>query len=66
MIDTEDRKDRAARYRAVAERIRNLAGRIPYDFKRRAQLEALAGGFQRSADRLDAAREPSAPNDRRR
>jgi hypothetical protein len=66
MIDTDDRKDRAARYRAVAERIRNLAGRIPYDFKRRAQPEALADEFQRSADRLDAGRELCAPNDRRR
>lgn len=52
-IDKEERSERAAKYRLIADRIRMLAGRIPYVFRSRAQLHALADGFERLADRVD-------------
>jgi hypothetical protein len=41
-------------YRQTARTLRQLAAEIRYDFCRREQLLALADGFDRYAERLEA------------
>ena len=53
MSDSELPQSRAAHFRSVADRLRALAGELPYDPNRRAQLLALADGFDRYADRWE-------------
>lgn len=54
LLDEEDR-ERARYYRATARKLRELAAAVRYDFRRREQLFALAAGFDRAADRVEAA-----------
>ena len=55
MLDVEDdRRERAALYRQSAETLRRLAAEVRYDFCRREQLLALADGFDRYVERLEA------------
>ena len=42
-----------ARYREVAETLRHLAAKTRFDLCRRAQLVALADGFERLAVRVE-------------
>lgn len=44
---------RAGKYRDTAENLRRLAGRLHFDYSRRAQLLALADEFDRLADYVD-------------
>lgn len=53
LLDEEDR-ERARYYRATARKLRELAAAVKYDFRRRQQLHALAAGFDRAADRVEA------------
>ena len=48
----DDAAERAAKYRGIAEYLRSLADKFPYDPHRHAQLLALAAGFDRYAERL--------------
>jgi hypothetical protein len=52
-LDKEDR-ERLAYYRATAQKLRQLAAAVTVDVRRRAQLLALADGFERAAERLEA------------
>ena len=44
---------RAAKYRDTAETLRRLAGRLHFDFGRRAELMVLADEFDRLADYVE-------------
>jgi len=57
-----DRQSKAARYRATAAHIRELADQLRFDPKRRDQLYALADGFDRLVSRIEG-REPATVND---
>jgi hypothetical protein len=48
-------KPRAAKYRDAADDLRQLAGRLHFDFGRRGQLLALADEFDRLADYVEGA-----------
>jgi hypothetical protein len=52
-IDDREQEARAALYRETARTLRQLAAEIRFDFRRRAQLLALADGFDRYAVRLE-------------
>ena len=49
-MDEADLKARAAQLRDWADTLRMLAGRMLYDFPKRAQLHALADGLERRAE----------------
>ena len=53
-IDNSEQEARAALYRETARTLRRFAADIRYDFGRRSQLLALAAGFDRYAERLEA------------
>jgi hypothetical protein len=46
-----DQEDRAELYRESADKLRQLADEIRYDFARRQQLLALSAAFDRLVDR---------------
>ena len=48
-----EQEDRAAMYRETADKLRQLAAEVRFDFGRRAQLLALAAGFDRRAAQLE-------------
>lgn len=48
-----DRHRNPAHYREIAETLRRMASRLRFDLCRRAQLLALAAGFERFADRIE-------------
>jgi hypothetical protein len=50
----EEVRQRIARYRDTAETLRSLANAVRFDFSRREQLLALAAGFERAAERIEA------------
>ena len=53
-VDEADRPEsRAAHFRSVATRLREIAAGQRYDIRRRDPLLALADGFERFADRLE-------------
>jgi hypothetical protein len=54
-MDKDEWGAQAAKLRDTAEMLRLLAARLPYDFTKRAQLHALADGFERRAARLEKA-----------
>jgi hypothetical protein len=54
LLDEDDR-ERARYYRATARNLCELAAAVKYDLRRREQLFALAAGFDRAADRVEAA-----------
>jgi hypothetical protein len=43
----------ATTYRESADKLRELAAQVRFDFGRRAQLLGLADAFDRAADRLE-------------
>jgi hypothetical protein len=47
-----ERTHNPAHYREIAENLRRLAGKSRFDLCRRAQLLALAAGFERLAGRV--------------
>lgn len=49
----DDPEGRAETYRQSADRLRDMAGQIRFDFCRRKQLVSLADAFDRLADRLE-------------
>jgi hypothetical protein len=51
-MDEDEPGAQAAKLRETAETLRLLAGRLVYDFRKRAQLHALADGFERRAEQL--------------
>ena len=55
MVDEQSPQDRsrAAAYRQSARRLRRIAAELRFDLCRREQLLALAGGFDRLADKLE-------------
>jgi hypothetical protein len=53
-MGADDFKAQAARLREWADTLRMLAGRLSYDFGKRAQLHALADGFERRAEQLES------------
>jgi hypothetical protein len=52
--DPSEQEDRAALYRESADKLRQLADEVRFDFGRRGQLLALADAFDRLAARLEA------------
>jgi hypothetical protein len=42
-----------AKFRGIAEELRGIARGLRFDLRRAAQLNALADGFDRFADRLE-------------
>jgi hypothetical protein len=52
-VDDETPQNRAEYFLDVAETLRGIAGRLPYDLRRADQLRALADGFERFAARLE-------------
>jgi hypothetical protein len=52
-MPVEDARAMAARYRESAEALRGIAATLRFDPRRRAQLIALANGFNRAADRIE-------------
>jgi len=61
MLHDADNPDRRTdTYRESARKLRRLAFEIEYDFCRREQLRALAGAFDRLADRVEGADLPRA------
>jgi hypothetical protein len=53
-MDEDDREAQAGKLRQWADTLRMLAGRLPYNFGKRAQLHALADGFERRAEQLES------------
>jgi len=53
MPEDEDQLAIAARYRESADALRGIAATLRFDPRRRAQLIALANGFNRAADRIE-------------
>jgi hypothetical protein len=53
-MDEDDCEAQAAKLRDWADTLRMLAGRVRYDFGKRAQLHALADGFERRAEKLES------------
>jgi hypothetical protein len=51
-----EQEDRAELYRESADKLRQLANKVRYDFGRRQQLLALAAAFDRLAERDGRAR----------
>ncbi len=49
----ENSREIVARYRESAEALRGIAATLRFDPRRRAQLIALANGFNRAADRVE-------------
>ena len=49
----DGRNAQAAKLCDWADTLRMLAGRLRYDFRRQAQLHALADGFERKAKQLE-------------
>jgi hypothetical protein len=54
-MNENDLETQAAKLRDWADTLRRLAGRLRYDFGKRAQLHALADGFERRAEQLESA-----------
>jgi hypothetical protein len=54
LVVEEEALTRIARYRETAETLRRLANAVRFDFRRREQLIALAAGFDRAAERIEA------------
>jgi hypothetical protein len=54
-MNENDLKTQAAKLREWADTLRRLSGRLRYDFGKRAQLHALADGFERRAEQLERA-----------
>jgi hypothetical protein len=52
-VPTDDEEDRAECYRQTAERLRQFAAQIRFDFGRQRQLLSLADAFDRLADRVE-------------
>jgi hypothetical protein len=52
--DRQDQDDRAAAHRASARALRRIARTIRFDLCHRKQLCALADGFDRLAQRIEA------------
>ena len=50
----EEGREWIALYRESAETLRRLANAVRFDFRRREQLLALAAGFDRAAERIEA------------
>jgi hypothetical protein len=48
-----DEEDRAEVYRRSAERLRELAAKVRFNFSRQQQLLSLADGFDRLAERVE-------------
>jgi hypothetical protein len=51
--DPSEQEDRAEIHRQTAERLRQLAAEVRFDFCRREQLLSLAAAFDRLAVRLE-------------
>ena len=56
MPDGAERPD-PAKFRDIAEQLRDIARGLRFDPRRRVQLLALADGFDRFADRFDRERQ---------
>jgi hypothetical protein len=54
LSDDQQQQPCAALYRHSARTLRQLAAEVRFDFCRREQLLALADGFDRYAERLEA------------
>jgi hypothetical protein len=54
-MDEDDHEAQVVKLREWADTLRMLAGRLRYDFGKRAQLHALADGFERRAEQLERA-----------
>jgi hypothetical protein len=52
-VPSDDEEDRAENYRHTAERLRQLAGKVRFNFGRQQQLLSLADAFDRLAERLE-------------
>jgi len=46
--------ERAERYRVIAAKLRQIAEGLRLDLRRRQQLQSLADGFERAAERVAA------------
>jgi hypothetical protein len=53
MVNVNENAESAAKYRGIAEELRRLSMAIKHDYRRAAQLEALAEGFDRFAARFE-------------
>jgi hypothetical protein len=53
MHEKIEQRSRAELYRENARMLRRLAFDMDFDFCRRAQIRALASGFERLADKLE-------------
>lgn len=53
MHEKIEQRSRAELYRENARMLRRLAFDMDFDFCRRAQIRALANGFERLADKLE-------------
>jgi len=51
--NTAEQEDRVEVYRKTAEKLRQLAAEVRFDFGRREQLLALAAAFDRLATRIE-------------
>jgi hypothetical protein len=52
-VPTDDEEDRAENYRQTAERLRQFAAQVRFDFGRQQQLFSLADAFDRLAERVE-------------
>ena len=50
----DDELDGPVKFREIAETVRGIARGLRFDQRRAAQLNALADGFERYAERLEA------------
>jgi hypothetical protein len=55
--ETAIEQNNAESYRQTAERLREMAAKIRFDFRRQQQLHALADGFDRLASRVEVSPE---------
>jgi hypothetical protein len=53
VLSDDDEEDRAENYRHTAERLRQLAGKVRFNFGRQQQLLSLADAFDRLAERVE-------------
>jgi hypothetical protein len=52
-VPSDYEEDRAENYRHTAERLRQLAGKVRFNFGRQQQLLSLADAFDRLAERIE-------------